>query len=63
MVLCSDGVTEFLSNEEIGDFVQPYYESNDTEGACRKLIEESTKIWQKEEPVIDDITAIVIFFH
>lgn len=63
VVLCSDGVCEFLSNEEIGDIIYPYYSNNDTEGACRKLIEEATQTWLKEESVIDDITAIVIFFH
>jgi serine/threonine protein phosphatase PrpC len=63
VVLCSDGVCEFLSNEEIGDIVRPYYANNDTEGACRKLIEEATATWLREESVIDDITAIVIFFH
>ena len=41
----------------------PFYEKNDTESACRKLIEEATTVWLKEEVVIDDITAIVIFFH
>lgn len=61
LVLCSDGVTEFMSNEEIGDVINKYYEQNDTEGACRKLVEEATHKWLKEESVIDDITAIVIF--
>jgi hypothetical protein len=37
--------------------------SNDTEGACRQLVEEATKEWSKVENSIDDITAIVIFFH
>lgn len=62
IVLCSDGVTEFLTNEQIGEIVFPYYASNDTEGACRKLVEESTQMWMKEDSVIDDITAVVIFF-
>ena len=62
VVLCSDGVTEFLSNEQIGEFILPFYANNDTEGACRKLVEESTLQWMKEDSVIDDITAVVIFF-
>ena len=41
LVLCSDGVTEFLSNEQIGDVIYPFYDKNDTEGACRALIDES----------------------
>lgn len=63
IVLCSDGVTEFLSNEKIGELISPYYATNDTEGACRKLVEESTLQWMKEDSVIDDITAVVIFFQ
>jgi serine/threonine protein phosphatase PrpC len=42
IVVCSDGVTEFLTNEQIGELVYPFYQNNDTEGACRKLVEEST---------------------
>ena len=42
VILCSDGVSEFLSNEKIGEIVYPFYASNDTEGACRKLVEEAT---------------------
>ncbi|CDW78250.1 protein phosphatase 2c containing protein [Stylonychia lemnae] len=63
IVVCSDGVSEFLENEQIGQIIEPYYKNNDTEGACRKLVEEATNQWLKEESVIDDITAIVIFFH
>lgn len=63
IVVCSDGVTEFLSNERIGEIVSPFYNANDTEGACRKLVEESTLQWLKEDSVIDDITAVVIFFQ
>lgn len=61
LVLASDGVTEFLSNDRIGEIIFPFYSSNDTEGACRKLVEESTSMWLKEDNVIDDITAVVIF--
>jgi serine/threonine protein phosphatase PrpC len=63
VVICSDGVSEFLSNDRIGDIIFPFYATNDTEGACRKLVEESTLRWMKEDNVIDDITAVVIFFH
>ena len=63
IVVCSDGVSEFMENEQIGEIIEPFYKNNDTEGACRKLVEEATSLWLKEESVIDDITAIVIFFH
>eukprot|EP00347_Sterkiella_histriomuscorum_P009616 403340527 len=63
LVVCSDGVTEFMEDQQIGEIIEPFYKNNDTEGACRKLVEEATNQWLKEESVIDDITAIVIFFH
>ena len=63
VVVCSDGVSEFLTNEKIGEIVFPFYQGNDTEGACRKLVEEATLQWLKEDSVIDDITAVVIFFQ
>lgn len=30
--------------------------------ACKLLVEESTRRWQAEEEVIDDITAVVVYF-
>lgn len=63
IVVCSDGISEFLENEDIGELVEPFYKNNDTEGACKRLVEEATAKWMREESVIDDITAIVIFFH
>lgn len=63
MVICSDGVWEFLSNEDVTKIVMPYFEKNDPKGAVDKLIKESTKFWEREDEVIDDITAIVVFFN
>ena len=62
IVICSDGVWEFLDNKAVKDLVMPFYEKNDPEGACKKLIDESTKWWNDEDVVVDDITVIVIFF-
>jgi serine/threonine protein phosphatase PrpC len=62
IVICSDGVWEFLDNKAVKDLVMPFYEKNDPEGACKKLINESTKWWNDEDVVVDDITVIVIFF-
>lgn len=47
LVVCSDGVWEFLSNEEVMSMVMPYYQKNDPKGACDKLVKESTKMWEK----------------
>ncbi|KAL4481939.1 hypothetical protein ABPG74_008028 [Tetrahymena malaccensis] len=63
LVIASDGVWEFLSNEKVVTLVTPYYLKNDPEGACDRLIKESTAMWKKEDDVVDDITAIVVFLN
>ena len=62
IVVASDGVWEFLENQKVADIVMPFYKKNDPDGACKALIKESTEWWNKEDVVVDDITAIVVFF-
>ena len=62
IVVASDGVWEFLDNQKVADIVMPFYKKNDPDGACKALIKESTEWWNKEDVVVDDITAIVVFF-
>ena len=63
MVIASDGVWEFIDNDECVRLVSPFWEANppDPQGACTKLKELSVEHWQREDEVIDDITVIVIF--
>eukprot|EP01083_Nonionella_stella_P098310 276440_1 len=58
IVTASDGIWEFLSNEEVVGIVGKY---KDAQKACRALCEEATKRWKQEEDVIDDITAVIIY--
>ena len=62
IVVASDGVWEFLSNQRVAEIVMPYYKNDDPDGACRALIKESTEWWNKEDIVVDDITVVVGFF-
>ena len=62
IVVASDGVWEFLDNNTVKDMVMPFYEKNDPNGACKELIKKSTEFWNQEDVVVDDITAIVVFF-
>ncbi len=62
MVICSDGVWEFLNNTEVMHLVTPFYAKGQPELACDKLVTESVNWWKKEDEVVDDITAIVLFF-
>lgn len=61
IVIASDGVWEFLENEEVANIVYPFYLQKNAEGAAENLVRAAFKKWKKEENVIDDITCIVIF--
>ncbi len=47
IVLASDGVWEFLSNNNVMEIINPYYINRDTEGATQKIIECATNQWKK----------------
>lgn len=61
IILASDGVWEFLENQQVADIVYPYFLQRNAEGAAENLVRAAFKMWKKEENVIDDITCIVIF--
>ena len=62
MVICSDGVWEFMSNEEVMEIGDKYFYQNDINEFCNQLLKRSTEIWEKEENYMDDITIVVVFF-
>ena len=61
MVLASDGVWEFLKNQEVANIVYPYFLQKNAEGAAESLVRAAFKRWKREESVIDDITCIIVF--
>lgn len=63
VVIASDGVWEFLSNEDVANIVLPFYEQNAPEAAANALVKAAFKKWKEEEEVIDDITAVIIFLE
>ena len=62
IVVCSDGVWEFLNNDDIMKMGNKYYKENNPRGFCKEVIDYATKCWKKEDVVIDDITILVVFF-
>ena len=62
MLIASDGIWEFISNEEAMRIGNKFYLRNDASGLCNELYKESVNFWLKEDCVIDDITLIVVFF-
>ena len=61
MIIASDGVWEFISNEDAVSMVVPFYQQNNPDGACDKIVKESVAHWKREDEVIDDITVICVF--
>jgi len=62
IIACSDGIWEFLKNEEVMKIANQYYLKNDPAGLCRDLTNKSTANWLKEDVVVDDITVVAAFF-
>lgn len=62
MVIASDGVWEFLSNEEIANIVRPFFEVKNAEKAAEAVVRESYLRWKREEEgIVDDITCVIVF--
>ena len=62
MVICSDGVWEFASNEQVRDIGNIFYKKNDASGFCSELIKYSVELWEQNEIIRDDITVVSVFF-
>lgn len=63
IVLGSDGVWEFIDNEECIYFIKDYYRKGDVYGASNAIVEEAYKRWKQKENLVDDITVVVAFFE
>ena len=62
IVACSDGVWEFLDNITVREMGKKYYINNNPNGYCRDLVNQSLHLWEENDDVVDDITAVVAFF-
>ena len=63
LVLGSDGVWDFLDNENVAKIGNKYYLGKNPEGFCNEILEKAKYWWEKEDSVVDDITTLVIFFN
>ena len=62
MVICSDGVWEFIQNEEVRDLGNAFYIQNNIAGFCQELINFAVNRWEQFETIRDDITVVSVFF-
>ena len=63
LIVASDGIWEFISNDEAVDILKDFYLSDDIYAGTQFLYKEARKRWIVEEDVVDDITIIVVFFE
>ena len=62
IVIASDGIWEYMNNQQVMNIGNMYYEMNDPDNFCKVLVKKATELWEKNTTTIDDITLIVIFF-
>lgn len=60
VIWASDGVWEFISSQDAVDMIA---NCKSADVACKLLVQESVVRWKKEEEVIDDISALVVFLE
>ena len=63
IVIASDGLWEYVSNEEAINIVKDYFEKKDCDGAFSKLYEIWHEKWVQYDDYIDDISFIVVFLN
>lgn len=62
IVVASDGIWEFLSNENVRDCGNKYYLEKNPNAFCHEIVKCAYKIWKENGICVDDITAIAAFF-
>lgn len=60
MVIASDGVWEYLQNQEVMNIILPFYKKNDIDMAAEKILRISMEIWHKISYSRDDITVVIV---
>lgn len=62
IIIASDGIWEYLNNEQVMNIGNMYYAMNDPDNFCKTIVKKATELWEKNTKNIDDMTLIVIFF-
>jgi serine/threonine protein phosphatase PrpC len=63
IVIGSDGLFEFIQNEEIIRIASNHWKNKNPQAACLALVRASDERWRREEESIDDITCICAFIE
>ena len=62
MVICTDGIWDYISNEKVMDIGNKFYPNNSPEDFCNELVKQATYFWEKNNVVVDDITVLAVYF-
>ena len=62
IIVASDGVWEFMSNDEVKNILLNYAYSKDANICAKSIVEKARQVWQGTGYAIDDITCVVAFF-
>ena len=62
MIICSDGIWEVISNEQVKELGNQFYKLNDVGGLCYNLIRKSIDCWEQFDIIRDDITIVCVYF-
>ena len=63
LIIGTDSLFKFMSNDQIMSIALPYYEQDDVEGATQKIKDIAIHLWNVKNPNgIADITIFVLFF-
>lgn len=59
LILASDGIWEYMTNEEVLKVASGHWANSDLEGCCEHLVQEALKRWRYQDDAVDDITVVV----
>ena len=62
IIVASDGVWEFMSNDEVKNILLNYAYTKDANICAKNIVEKARQVWQGTGYAIDDITCVVAFF-
>ena len=62
LVICSDGVWQYIQNEQVRDLGNIYFTKNNINGFCTDLVKFSIYSWEQFDIVRDDITVVCVYF-
>ena len=63
IVIASDGVWEFISNNECVQLISEFFMTKNIEQACDALMKKAVDYWTFEDNIVDDITFVIVFFN